>query len=117
MKDLGREELKKLFKENILSSLKESEKRNFHDVKIIFKFSDNSEYQFEDEMIYTCYGNIYFHDVDLGSWKNNYAINIIINNLHYDCFSFIRKDFKLGKPERDHPSVDEYIFIYHRFEN
>lgn len=117
MKNLKGDELKESFKQQLLSALSKI-KNPF--ATINFKFSaEGSNYRFKDEKItYSC-GDLTFNEVKLGNMKNQYVIDIILDNMRYDCFAFIRSDYHHGNVEcqgfGDYYGIDKIDIIYHRF--
>lgn len=119
MKDLEQEQLKKSFKENILYALKKSKNAA---IKITFVFSgihQGEKFRYREHI--TCFaGDFKYKNVYLNQEKvdKDTIINIIIDNFHYDCFSFIDCKEKIGKVEchgmGDYWGEDEFVFAYKR---
>lgn len=117
MKNLREAELKESFKQQLLDALNKI--KNPY-AEIIFKFSEEgSNYHFKDEKIlYSC-GDLTYKDVRLGNMENQYVIDIILNNMNYNCFSFIRSDYHHGAVKcqgfGEYYGEDTVTIIYHRF--
>ena len=116
MKNLRGDKLKESFKQQLLLALNKI--KNPY-ARINFKFSEEgSNYHFEDIIIsYSC-GDLSFNDIMLGNMKKQYVIDIILNNMHYDCFSFIRSDYHHGNVTchgfGEYYGEDNVNIIYHR---
>ena len=118
-KDLEQEELKGSFKQNILYALKN---RKNSALEIVFSFSgthQGAKFNSRETIEYFC-GDFTYKNVRISRQVVNEetAINIIIDNFHYDCFSFIECKQKIGKVEchgfGEYFGEDRFTFIYER---
>ena len=121
-KDLEGQELKQSFKENILYALKKSKNAA---IKITFVFSgthQGAKFRYKENI--TCFaGDFTYKNVYLSqrTIDKDIIINIIVDNLSYDCFSFIECKEKIGEVEchgfGDYWGEDKFVFIYERLNN
>lgn len=117
MKNLIGSELKESFKEQLLNAL--AQIKNLY-ATIVFKFSEeDNSYKFPDVKITYAGGELTFNEVRLGHMSNQYVIDIILKNMTFDVFTFIRSDYQHGEVSchgyGEYWGEDTITIIYHRF--
>ena len=98
--------------------------KNRKNAALVIVFSFNGTHQgakFKSKEKIECFVNdFYYKNIRLNRQvvDKETAINIIIDNFHYDCFSFIECKQKIGKVEchgfGDYFGKDNFTFIYER---
>lgn len=111
MKNLRGDELKKSIKLNILYALDHKKQP----AEIVFKFICSPKDRFREKI--TIFGGVYFRDISFGQFTP-YVMDIILNNMNYDCFALIDTEEKHGQPEchghGEYWGTDKFIFTYYR---
>lgn len=113
MKELTGQNLKENIKTNIIKAINDSKATA---QKITITFICDNNYKPKEKI--SIFGHITYKDVNLRTLTKEQAINLIVDNMHYDHFTFISNKTRKGQIEchghGEFWATDETSIIYAR---